>query len=51
MQAMKTAEGREMVEALLLDLERRQDVGSGIDEEIVSELRATLTGKQPAPQV
>lgn len=50
-QAMKTAEGREMVEALLLDLERRQGEGSGIDEEIISELQATLSGKRPAPQV
>ena len=50
-QAMKTAEGREMVEALLLDLERRQGIGPGIDEEILSELRATLSGRRPAPQV
>lgn len=51
MQAMKTAEGREMVEALLLDLERRQGIGLGVDEEIMSELRATLAGRRPAPQV
>lgn len=49
-QAMKTAEGREMVEALLLDLERRQGLGSGVDQEIVSELRSTLSGKRAAPQ-
>ncbi len=48
--AMKTAEGREMVEALLLDLERREAAGSGIDQEILSELRAALSGKRLAPQ-
>lgn len=51
MQAMKTADGREMVDALLIDLQRRQGVGAGIDEEILSELRATLSGRRPGPQV
>ncbi len=42
MQAMKTPEGREMVEALLLDLERRADLGPQLDAEILAELRTTL---------
>jgi len=41
-QAMKTADGREMVVALLLDLERRRDGSFGVDDEILAELRASL---------
>ncbi len=44
-QAMRTRDGREMVEALLLDLERRGDTAGGVDQSIMAELRATL---QPA---
>ena len=42
LQAMKTPEGREMVEALLLDLEQKAGTGPGLDPEILVELRATL---------
>ncbi|PZR88957.1 MAG: hypothetical protein DLM67_19580 [Candidatus Nephthysia bennettiae] len=41
-QAAKTEDGREMVEALLLDLERREVGQAGLSREIVAELRATL---------
>ncbi|HVB77505.1 MAG TPA: SEC-C metal-binding domain-containing protein [Candidatus Nitrosotalea sp.] len=41
-QAMKTKDGREMVEALLLGLEQRAGQQPGLDHEIVAELRATL---------
>ena len=30
-----------MVEALLLDLERKEGIGPGVDAEILAELRAT----------
>jgi hypothetical protein len=42
LQAMKSPEGREMVEALLLDMEQRSKAGPGLDREILAELRATL---------
>jgi len=42
LQAMKTAEGREMVEALLLDFEQRAQSGPDFLPEILNELRATL---------
>ncbi len=43
-QAVKTKDGREMVEALLLDLERRQGPGiqGALNREIATELRTTL---------
>jgi hypothetical protein len=41
-QAMKTKDGREMVEALLRDFERRVGHQPGLDQEIFDELRATL---------
>lgn len=43
-QAVKTKDGREMVEALLLDLERRETGGVRVEvnHEIAAELRATL---------
>lgn len=41
-QAMKTGDGREMVEALLLHLEQRKEWQPGFDDDILSELRATL---------
>ena len=41
-QAMKTNDGREMVEALLLDFERRAGQQPGLGQEIFDELRATL---------
>jgi hypothetical protein len=41
-QAMKTKNGREMVEALLLDFERRAEHQPGLDQEVFDELRATL---------
>jgi len=41
-QAVKTNDGREMVEALLLDLERREVGPAGLSREIAAELRATL---------
>lgn len=41
-QAMRTKDGREMVEALLLDMERREVGPAGLSREIVSQLRATL---------
>lgn len=43
-QAVKTKDGREMVEALLLDLERRERGGVRVEvnREIAAELRATL---------
>ncbi len=41
-QAMKTKDGREMVEALLLDFERRAGHQPGLDQDIFDELRATL---------
>lgn len=47
LQAMKTPEGREMVEALLLDLEQRSLRGPGVDSEIITELRARLSAGRP----
>ncbi len=47
LQAMKTPEGREMVEALLLDLERKVGSGPGLDPEILAELRGTLGAVSP----
>ena len=44
MQAMRTRDGREMVEALLLDLERKTALNPGLDQDVVAELRATLAG-------
>lgn len=41
-QAVKSRDGREMVEALILDLEQRAGQQPGLDQEILSELRATL---------
>ena len=41
-QAVRTRDGREMVEALLLDLEGRRGRQAGLDEDIIAELRATL---------
>lgn len=41
-QAVKTKDGREMVEALLLDFEQRSEGQSGLDEEILAELRSEL---------
>lgn len=41
-QAMKTRDGREMVDALLLDFERQAGHQPGLDQEIFDELRATL---------
>lgn len=41
-QAVKSRDGREMVEALILDLEQRAGLQPGLDQEILSELRATL---------
>jgi hypothetical protein len=41
-QAMKTRDGREMVEALLLGLEQRVGRQPGLDNEILAELRASL---------
>lgn len=42
LQAIRTPEGREMVEALLLDIEQRSAAQSGMRPEIVAELRQTL---------
>jgi hypothetical protein len=42
MQAVRTADGREMVEALLLDFERNNAVRPQLDPDILAELRATL---------
>jgi hypothetical protein len=41
-QAVKTGDGRELVEALLLDFERRASRQTGFDEEVLKELRSTL---------
>ena len=41
-QAMKTRDGREMVEALLLDIDGRRGRQAGLDEDIIAELRTTL---------
>lgn len=41
-EAVKTADGREMVEALVLELERRKVGPAGLSKEIAAELRATL---------
>ncbi len=46
-QAMKTNDGREMGEALLLDFERRAGHQPGLDQEIFDELRTTLGIGQP----
>lgn len=40
--AMKTKDGREMVEALLLNLERQESRQAAVDEDILADLRATL---------
>ncbi len=42
LQAMRSKDGREMVEALLLDLEQEVNRTPGLTREIISELRATL---------
>lgn len=42
LQAMRTPDGREMVEALLLDLEQKVGLQPGLDPEILAELRETL---------
>jgi len=48
-QAMRTKDGREMVEALLLDLEQMERREARLDEDILPELRATLgIGPRPA---
>jgi hypothetical protein len=41
-EAVRSADGREMVDALLLDLEQRSGGDSGVDAELVAELRGTL---------
>jgi hypothetical protein len=41
-QAMRSRDGQELVEALLLDLERMAGPRTGLDEEVLGELRATL---------
>ncbi len=42
MQAMRSPGGREMVEALLLDLEQNMDANHSVTPEILAELRTTL---------
>ncbi len=42
LQAMRSKDGREMVQALLLDLEQEVNRTPGLTREIISELRATL---------
>jgi hypothetical protein len=44
---MKTLEGREMVEALLLDFEQRSRKGPAMEPEILAELRTTLGAIRP----
>ncbi|MGA9775944.1 MAG: SEC-C metal-binding domain-containing protein [Candidatus Dormiibacterota bacterium] len=44
LQAMRSREGREMVEALLLDFEQHIDQGPGMTREILAELRSQLAG-------
>jgi hypothetical protein len=41
-QATRTRDGRELLEALLLDFERRAGTAPGMDEEVTRELRSTL---------
>jgi hypothetical protein len=41
-QAMRSKDGRELVEALLLEFEQIAGPNTGLDEEILGELRATL---------
>ena len=48
MQAMRTQDGREMVEALLLDLEQQVGRAPGLTADILEELRATLDAAGPA---
>ena len=43
-EAVRSADGREMVEALLLDLEQRSGGRSGVDADLMAELRGTLLG-------
>jgi hypothetical protein len=47
LEAMRTDEGREMVEALLLDLEQRSRTGRGVAPEIIAELRGRLKARGP----
>ena len=44
LQAMRSRDGREMVEALLLDFEQHIDRGPGMTREILEELRTRLAG-------
>jgi hypothetical protein len=41
-QAARTRDGRELLEAVLLDFERKAGITPGMDEEVIRELRSTL---------
>ena len=41
-QAMKAGDGRELVEALFLEFERKSSPNTGLDEEVLQELRSAL---------